>query len=128
MMGSHNSHRIRSKDIAFDGKSYQLNESYTESEEWSVLREKILYADSWMSYGIPKEEERVKIFMPFQVNSGVIASAKPDAFFMNCLLAMCGYEESAEIIDGPQSIVFDQAENRLYIQKAIILFLLGKMD
>ena len=90
----------------------------------------ILYADSWMSYGIPKEEEeeRVKIFMPFQVNSEVMAAAKPDAIFMNCLPAMRGYEESAEVIDGPQSIVFDQAENRLHVQKAIILFLLGKMD
>ena len=90
----------------------------------------ILYADSWMSYGIPKEEEeeRVKIFMPFQVNSEVMAAAKPDAIFMNCLPAMRGYEESAEVIDGPQSIVFDQAANRLHVQKAIILFLLGKMD
>ncbi|MHA1746239.1 MAG: ornithine carbamoyltransferase [Promethearchaeota archaeon] len=90
----------------------------------------ILYADSWMSYGIPKEEEeeRVKIFMPFQVNSEVMTAAKPDAIFMNCLPAMRGYEETAEVIDGPQSIVFDQAENRLHVQKSIILFLLGKMD
>ncbi|KKK97407.1 hypothetical protein LCGC14_2653070 [marine sediment metagenome] len=106
MIGSHNSHQIKSKDLAFDGNLYQLNESYTESEGWPVLREKILYADSWMSYGIPKEEERVKIFKPFQVNSGVITSANPDAIFMNCLPAMRGYEESVEVIDGPQFIVF----------------------
>ncbi len=90
----------------------------------------ILYADSWMSYGIPKDEEeaRVKTFMPFQVNAKVMAAAKPDAIFMNCLPAKRGYEESAEVIDGPQSIVFDQAENRLHAQKAIMLFLLGIMD
>ncbi len=128
MISSHNSHGIKRKDITFDDKSYQLNESYTESEGLSVLREKILYADSWMSYGIPKEEERVKIFMPFQLNSGVIASAKPDAVFKNYSPAILGYEESTEAIDGPQSIVFDQAENRLYVQKSINLFLLGKRD
>lgn len=90
----------------------------------------ILYADSWMSYGIPKEEEeeRVKMFMPFQVNQRVLENAKNDVLFMNCLPAMRGYEETAEVIDGPHSIVFDQAENRLHAQKAIILFLLNLMD
>ncbi|MHA1522460.1 MAG: ornithine carbamoyltransferase [Promethearchaeota archaeon] len=90
----------------------------------------ILYADSWMSYGIPKEEEekRVKALMPYQINMDVMKGAKPDAIFMNCLPAKRGYEESAEVIDGPQSIVFDQAENRLHVQKAIILFVLGLMD
>ena len=80
-----------------------------------------------MSYGIPKEEEeeRVKVFMPFQVNSEVMTAAKPDAIFMNCLPAMRGYEETAEVIDGPQSIVFDQAENRLHVQKAVMSLVMG---
>ncbi len=88
----------------------------------------VLYTDSWMSYGIPAEQEeaRKKVFMPFQVNQKVMSAAKPDAIFMNCLPAMRGYEQTAEVIDGPQSIVFDQAENRLHAQKAIILFLLNK--
>jgi ornithine carbamoyltransferase len=88
----------------------------------------VLYTDSWMSYGIPadQEEARKKVFMPFQVNQKVMAAAKPDAIFMNCLPAMRGYEQTAEVIDGPQSIVFDEAENRLHAQKAIILFLLNK--
>jgi ornithine carbamoyltransferase len=88
----------------------------------------VLYTDSWMSYGIPtdQEEARKKIFMPFQVNQKVMSAAKPDAIFMNCLPAMRGYEQTAEVIDGPQSIVFDEAENRLHAQKAIILFLLNK--
>jgi ornithine carbamoyltransferase len=88
----------------------------------------VLYTDSWMSYGIPvdKEEERRIIFTPFQVNSKIMKIAKPDAIFMNCLPAKRGYEQTAEVIDGPQSIVFDQAENRLHGQKAIMLFLRDK--
>ena len=88
----------------------------------------VLYTDSWMSYGIPveKEEERRKIFIPFQVNSQIMETAKPDAIFMNCLPAKRGYEQTAEVIDGPQSIVFDQAENRLHGQKGIMLFLRDK--
>ncbi|MFX0098855.1 MAG: ornithine carbamoyltransferase [Candidatus Hodarchaeota archaeon] len=86
----------------------------------------IIYTDSWMSYGIPFEQERERktVFMPYQVNSKVMNVAKPDAIFMNCLPAKRGYEQTAEVIDGPQSVVFDQAENRLHAQKAIILFLL----
>lgn len=88
----------------------------------------IIYTDSWMSYGIPEEqeEERKKIFMPYQVTSNVMSAAKLDAIFMNCLPAMRGYEQTTDVIDGSQSIVFDQAENRLHAQKAIILFLLDK--
>jgi len=88
----------------------------------------IIYTDSWMSYGIPvdKEEERRKIFTPFQVNSQIMETAKPGAIFMNCLPAKRGYEQTADVIDGPQSFVFDQAENRLHGQKAILLFLRDK--
>ncbi|MCK4480195.1 MAG: ornithine carbamoyltransferase [Candidatus Lokiarchaeota archaeon] len=89
----------------------------------------VIYTDSWMSYGIPEseEEERKKAFMPYQVTSSIMKTAKPDAAFMNCLPAMRGFEQTAEVIDGPQSIVFDQAENRLHIQKAIMLFLRDKL-
>jgi ornithine carbamoyltransferase len=88
----------------------------------------IIYTDSWMSYGIPTEKEgaRKSIFLPFQVTAKLMESAKPDAIFMNCLPAMRGYEQTAEVIDGPQSVVFDQAENRLHGQKAIMLFLREK--
>ena len=88
----------------------------------------IIYTDSWMSYGIPQdqEEERKKAFMPYQVGSSIMEAARSDVIFMNCLPAMRGYEQTAEVIDGPQSVVFDQAENRLHIQKAIMLFLRDK--
>jgi len=88
----------------------------------------IIYTDSWMSYGIPKEqeEERKSIFMPYQVTEDIMKHAKSDALFMNCLPAMRGAEQTAEVIDGPQSIVFYQARNRLHGQKAIMLFLRDK--
>lgn len=87
----------------------------------------VVYTDSWMSYHIPKdqEEERIAKFMPYQVNAQLMAHAKPDAIFMNCLPAIRGCEQTAEVIDGPQSIVFDEAENRLHAQKAVILTLCG---
>lgn len=90
----------------------------------------IVYADSWMSYHIPKDQEaeRVRTFTPFQITNKVMAKANPKAVFMNCLPALRGYEQSAEVIDGPQSIVFDQAENRLHQQKAIVLYLLDRLE
>jgi ornithine carbamoyltransferase len=89
----------------------------------------VIYTDSWMSYGIPsdQEEKRKKAFMPYQVTSSIMEAANSDATFMNCLPAMREYEQTAEVIDGPQSVVFDQAENRLHIQKAIMLFLRDKI-
>lgn len=89
----------------------------------------VVYTDSWMSYHIPEDErqERFAALRPFQVTSDLMKRAKPDAVFMHCLPAQRGVEQTAEVIDGPQSIVFDQAENRLHIQKAIILKLMGRL-
>ncbi len=83
----------------------------------------IVYTDSWMSYHIPEGQKmaRMKDLMPFQVTEGIMKLANKDAIFMNCLPAQRGMEQSADVIDGPQSIVFDQAENRLHMQKAILL-------
>lgn len=88
----------------------------------------IVYADSWMSYGIQgkEREERMKALMPFQVTTDLMSLAKPTAKFMNCLPAMRGEEQTAEVIDGPQSIVFDQAENRLHAQKALLVALVTR--
>jgi len=87
----------------------------------------VVYCDSWMSYGIPKAEEeaRIRMFKPFQVTAELMKLAKPDAIFMNCLPAARGMEQTADVIDGPQSIVFDQAENRLHAQKALLVHLLA---
>jgi ornithine carbamoyltransferase len=88
----------------------------------------VVYCDSWMSYGIPKDEEaeRTAKFMPYQVTADLMKLAKPDCIFMNCLPAARGMEQTAEVIDGPQSVVFDQAENRLHAQKALLIYLLRK--
>lgn len=96
--------------------------------EEAVAGVDVVYADSWMSYGIPKDQAdaRVQKFLPFQVTAALMKLAKPDAIFMNCLPAMRGMEMTAEVIDGPQSIVFDEAENRLHTCKALMLFLLGR--
>lgn len=87
----------------------------------------VVYTDSWMSYHVPKEQEkeRIKMFRPYQVTKDIMDLAKPDAIFMNCLPARRGYEQTAEVIEGPKSVVFDQAENRLHMQKAIVLKLLN---
>lgn len=88
----------------------------------------VVYTDSWMSYHIDPAErdERVARFMPYQVSEEVMACADPKAIFMNCLPAERGFEQTAGVIDGPQSVVFDQAGNRLYAQNAIMLRLLAE--
>ena len=90
----------------------------------------IIYTDSWMSYHVPKELEkkRIEMFEPYQVNKNILALTKKDAIFMNCLPARRGYEQISEVIDGPKSVVFDQPENRIHMQKAIVLKLLDKIS
>jgi ornithine carbamoyltransferase len=87
----------------------------------------VVYTDSWMSYHVAQEElaQRVIGLMPYQVTNHLMECARPDAIFMNCLPALRGYEQTAEVIDGPRSVVFDQAENRLHSQKAVMIRLLG---
>ena len=95
------------------------------SAEEAVKGADVIYTDSWMSYHIPEDQksDRIELFMPYQVNKDLLSLAKPDAIFMNCLPATRGCEQTADVIDGPQSIVFDQAENRLHAQKAVMLSL-----
>ncbi|QWT23074.1 ornithine carbamoyltransferase [Subtercola sp. PAMC28395] len=85
----------------------------------------IVVTDTWVSMG--KEDEkaaRVKVFGGYQVDAALMAGAKPDALFLHCLPADRGYEVSAEVIDGPQSVIWDEAENRLHAQKALLVWLL----
>jgi ornithine carbamoyltransferase len=86
-----------------------------------------VYTDVWTSMGQESEaEERRSVFTPYQVNSALMALARPDALFLHCLPAHRGEEVAAEVLDGPQSVVLEQAENRLHAHKAILLALLGK--
>ena len=91
----------------------------------SIKNADIVYTDVWASMGQEEEaKERQKIFHDYQVNPGLMKHAKADALFMHCLPAHRGDEVTDEVIDSPQSIVFDEAENRLHVQKAIIVKLL----
>lgn len=82
----------------------------------------VIYADTWTSMGQEAEKAaRVEIFKGYQVNSKLMGLAKSDAIFMHCLPAYRGYEVTEEVIDGPQSVVFDEAENRLHAHKAILV-------
>ncbi|HEY1722174.1 MAG TPA: ornithine carbamoyltransferase [Magnetospirillaceae bacterium] len=79
--------------------------------------------DTWTSMGF-REENRHAILAPYQVNETLMAHAKPDAVFMHCLPAHRGEEVAAGVIDGPQSVVWDEAENRLHVQKGVLLWCL----
>lgn len=87
----------------------------------AVAEADAVYTDVWVSMGMEKEEtERLKILQPYQINGSVMAKAKPEALFLHCLPAHPGQEVSKEVLDSPTSIIFDQAENRLHVQKAIM--------
>jgi ornithine carbamoyltransferase len=85
-----------------------------------------VYTDVWTSMGQEHEaSDRARTFAPFQINEQLIAEAAPHAVFMHCLPAHRGQEVSATVIDSARSIVFDQAESRMHVQKAVLLLLLG---
>lgn len=81
--------------------------------------------DTWVSMGDPDAEAQMRLLEPYQVNAQLMKRADPKAIFLHCLPAHRGEEVTAEVIDGPQSRVFDEAENRLHVQKAILLWCLG---
>ncbi|QQK76985.1 ornithine carbamoyltransferase [Salicibibacter cibarius] len=87
----------------------------------AVKNADIVYTDVWVSMGAEEEKDtRNRAMEPYQVDKAMMAQANDEAIFMHCLPAHRGEEVSAEVIDGPQSVVFDQAENRLHVQKAIL--------
>ncbi len=87
----------------------------------------VIYTDVWASMGQEGEAaERARVFPPFQINTALVALAKPKAIVMHCLPAHRGAEITDEVMDGSHSVVFDQAENRMHAQKAIVAILMGK--
>jgi ornithine carbamoyltransferase len=100
---------------------------YTTDPFEAVEGADIVYTDVWTSMGQEKEKaRRQKLLLPYQVNSKLFAAAKKDAFFMHCLPAHAGEEVTQEVLDNPRSIIFDEAENRLHVQKAILATLSAK--
>ena len=96
------------------------------SPEEAVSGAQAVYTDVWASMGQESETEaRAKIFAPYQVNARLMSQAAPDALFLHCLPAHRGSEVTNEVMESPRSIVFDEAENRLHVQKAILLTLLS---
>ncbi|NTU96798.1 MAG: ornithine carbamoyltransferase [Chlorobiaceae bacterium] len=94
--------------------------------EVAVKGADVLYTDVWTSMGQEDEmEERLRIFSPFQVNSSLLALSKPTSVVMHCMPAHRGQEITGEVMDGPRSIIIDQAENRLHVQKALLVKLLN---
>jgi ornithine carbamoyltransferase len=88
-----------------------------------------VYTDVWVSMGQEKEAvEKKRKFKNYQLNTALLSCAKKDALVLHCMPAHRGEEITDEVLDGPQSVVFDQAENRLHTQKALLEFLLRRLD
>ena len=101
-------------------------DQYTIKAQEAVAGAQAIYTDTWTSMGQEQETAaREAAFAGYQVNDGLFAHAAPDAIFMHCLPAHRGSEVSEAVMDSPRSIVFEQAENRLHVQKAILLTLLN---
>ena len=96
----------------------------TSSPQEAVKNADCVTTDTWVSMGDPDPEAQIAMLAPYQVNEALMALALPQAIFLHCLPAHRGEEVTAAVIDGPQSKIFDEAENRLHIQKAIVLWCL----
>lgn len=91
----------------------------------AIANADVVYTDTWISMGQEAEKaERLRVFIPYQVNQALMEKANPDAIFMHCLPAYRGYEVTEDVIDGPCSVVYDEAENRLHAQKALLVRLM----
>jgi len=110
-----------------DGKATGFSLHLTSDPAEAARGADAIYTDVWASMGQEAEKEkRARIFAPYQVNAKLMSLAKSDAFFMHCLPAHRGDEVTDEVIDSPNSVVYEQAENRLHVQKVIMLLLMGK--
>ncbi len=114
-----------SKELLAWVKANKANVSATNDAEVAAANADCLVTDTWVSMGDEEAERRHNLLKPSQVTQRLMARARPDAIFMHCLPAHRDEEVTAEVIDGPQSVVFDEAENRLHAQKGILLWCMG---
>ena len=87
----------------------------------------VIVTDTWVSMGQADTSEKVAAMQPFRVDADLMAQAKGDAIFLHCLPAHVGDEVSEDVFEGAQSVVFDEAENRIHAQKSVLLWCFGKL-
>ena len=105
-----------------DAKKIGSDVIITNDPDEAINNADVVVTDTWVSMGQEAEkQERIKVFGNYQVSADRMATAKDDAIFLHCLPAYRGYEVVPEVIDGPQSVIFDEAENRLHAQKAVMV-------
>lgn len=116
-------------DAAFidTAKASGASVTVTRDAAEAVASVDIVITDTWVSMGQDHAHNKIAAMMPYQVNERLMATAKPDAKFLHCLPAHRGEEVTDAVIDGPQSLIWDEAENRLHAQKSILLWCFGKL-
>jgi ornithine carbamoyltransferase len=105
------------------GASITLTSDAAEAARWAD----VIVTDTWVSMGQDHASEKLAAMAPFQVNDSLMALARPDALFLHCLPAHVGEEVAQSVIEGPQSVVFDEAENRLHGQKSVLRWVFGQL-
>lgn len=114
------------KNALEDAKATGTKLTLTNDPIEAIKDADVVYADTWVSMGQESEKaEKVKVFGDYQINKELFSCAKSDAIFLHCLPAYRGYEVTEDIIDGPNSVIFDEAENRLHAQKAVMVKLMA---
>ncbi len=108
-------------------KAAGANITLTRDAREAVAGADVVVTDTWVSMGQDHAHNKMAAMMPYQVNERLMATAKADAVFLHCLPAHRGEEVTDAVIDGPQSLIWDEAENRLHAQKSILLWCLGKL-
>lgn len=115
---------LRPADVAHWLRCDDGDIAFTDRAVDAVDGADLVVTDTWFSMGVARSDERVGLLAPYRVDARLMAHARPEAVFMHCLPATRGQEVAAEVIDGAQSVVWDEAENRLHVQKGILAWCL----